>query len=245
MRFGSKVAVVLVTALAGLGLAACDEDQSLPELNLTGVHVQTLNGPSSWPQDGIGMAGELAVASELPTLFKGKCTLRIPASPIDSRDARTQILIPLTAIAIYQRGDYPVGVNPALVPPGTYDADVNCTGNRRSSLVQVTLTGSTNVLQSITSSQNFVATLDQVLTVNATNMGNGCTLKFAGPAPGTGAPAVLELDVTSAASVDGVVTSGTAPYDSSQTTLETHTNWTSTLDCPGRENSGTVTVNFH
>ncbi|MFA7266520.1 MAG: hypothetical protein WC054_09435, partial [Candidatus Nanopelagicales bacterium] len=110
---------------------------------------------------------------------------------------------------------------------------------------QVTLTGATNVLQSITSSQDFVATIDQVLTVNATNMGNGCTLKFAGPAPVTGDPAVLELDVTSAASVSGVVTSGTAQYDHTQTTLQTHTNWASTLDCPDRENSGSVTVNFH
>ena len=176
MRYGSKVAVVMVTAFTGLGLSACDEDQSLPALNLTGVHVQALNGPSSWPQDGVGMAGPLAVVAELSTPFKGRCTLRIPASPIDSRDARTQILVPLTTIAVYQMGDYPTGVDPA---------------------------------------------------------------------PVSGDPAILELDVTSAASVGGVVTSGTALYDHNQTTLETHTNWTSTLDCPDRENSGTVTVNFH
>ncbi|MFA7267420.1 MAG: hypothetical protein WC054_14010, partial [Candidatus Nanopelagicales bacterium] len=173
MRLASKVATVIIVALGGLGLTACDEDQSLPALELTEIFVNQAGEPTSWPQSGT--TAQLVVIAGSETRFKGSCTLRIPASPIVSNNQQTQVLIPLTLHSYFAYGTYPTGVNPALVPPGTYDADVNCTGNRRSSLVQVTLTGATNVLQSITSSQDFVATIDQVLTVNATNMGNGCT----------------------------------------------------------------------
>lgn len=243
MRYLSKIAAVTVMAAVGLGLTACDEGQSLPALDLVAVFVGQTGEPTSWPQSGL--TSPLIVVANGSTPFKGSCTLRIPASPISSSNSRTQVLIPLTMNVGFGYGEYPAGVNPELVPPGTYDADVNCSGNRRSSLVQVTLLGTTNVLQSITSSQNFVATMDQVLTVTATNMGNGCELRFAGPAPVSADPAVLTLPVTSSPAVNGVVTTGTAQYVSSQTTLETHTNWASTLVCPDRENSGTVTVNFH
>lgn len=247
MRTISKLAVVAATALIGVGLTACDENQSLPELTLNLVETYEAPYAEAWPQVG---ETKIFVGAKASAPFRGVCTLRIPAEPIVSGNRQTQVNVPLQGFlgveGVAQSGVYPAGVNPALVPPGTYESDVNCTGNRQSNRMSVTLLGSTNVLESIDSSADFTATVDQVFTVHATNMAAAdCQLNFAGPAPVTGDPAVLTLPVTSAAPTGGVVTSGTAQYDHTQTTLETHMPWEGTLVCPDRENSGIVSVNLH